>query len=75
MGSQDFFYLSLGASGMVFVIIIAWIANQVVLTLKTVRSVAERVDDATRGLTLVKAGLKVGAFTLIGKLLGGGGKK
>jgi hypothetical protein len=75
MQSIDVFHYVVSLCAIVFVGVVAWVGWHIVETLKIVQSVVDRLDDTARDFTMVKDGIKAGVFTLIGKLLVGGGDK
>lgn len=70
MNSIDVLNYSISGGFLVLVAVLSWLVWHAVLTLKVVRSIAIRIEDATRDISLVKDGIKTGFFSIIGKLLG-----
>ncbi len=70
MDSQDILHYAVAGGFLVLVALFGWLVSQIILTLKEVRQIIYRIEDTTRDIGMVKDGLKVGFYSLIGKLFG-----
>ena len=70
MNSQDVLHYAVAGGFLVLVALFGWLVSQIIITLKEVRQIIYRIEDTTRDIGMFKDGLKVGFYSLIGKLVG-----
>ncbi len=75
MSLQDFFYLVLGVTGIVFLITFCFISYFLIQLLRSLKNFVEKIDETAKGVRMIRDNLKIGALSILNILFNAWSKK
>jgi len=67
--AANFFYISVGLAIWIAVIVLFWVANEIVLVIRSLKTVSSKVEKGILGLEAINHGIKLGIVTMIKNFL------
>jgi hypothetical protein len=70
MEAADVFYTIFSIIGVIFIIIFAYVSYLLIVTLFAIRKALKAIEETKQSLSIIQSSLKIGAYSVIAKLLG-----
>jgi hypothetical protein len=70
MEAADVFYTIFSIIGVIFIIIFAYVSYLLIVTLFAIRKALRAIEETKQSLSIIQSSLKIGAYSVIAKLLG-----